>query len=71
MAISGPLPDSADAETNGVQVFSPEGERMAMIYLPEAVSNLCFGGLKRNRLFITGSQSLYSLYVESQGVPYS
>ena len=59
------------AETNGVQVFSPEGERLAMIHLPEAVSNLCFGGLKRNRLFITGSQSLYSLYVESQGVPYS
>jgi gluconolactonase len=42
-----------------------------MIHLPEAVSNLCFGGLKRNRLFITGSQSLYSVYVESQGIPYA
>ncbi len=59
------------AATNGVAVFSPQGERIAMIHLPEAVSNLCFGGLKRNRLFITGSQSIYSLYVESQGVPYS
>lgn len=57
--------------TNGVQMFSPQGERVATIHLPEAVSNLCFGGIKRNRLFITGSQSLYALFVESQGVPYS
>ena len=57
-------------ETNGVQVFSPGGARVATIHLPEAVSNLCFGGLKRNRLFITGSQSIYSLYVETQGIPY-
>ncbi len=54
-------------ETNGVQVFSPGGARVATIHLPEAVSNLCFGGLKRNRLFITGSQSIYSLYVEIPG----
>ena len=59
------------AITNGVAVFSPEGEKVAMIHLPEPVSNLCFGGLKRNRLFITGSQSLYSLYVEAEGMPYS
>jgi gluconolactonase len=31
------------------------------------VANLCFGGAKRNRLFITASQSLYALYVETQG----
>jgi gluconolactonase len=59
------------AGTNGVQVFTPDGTRAAMIHLPEAVSNLSFGGLKRNRLFVTGSQSLYSLYVETQGVPYA
>jgi sugar lactone lactonase YvrE len=33
----------------------------------EAISNLCFGGPKRNRLFITASQSLYAVYVETKG----
>ena len=33
-------------------------------------ANICFGGVKRNRLFMTGSQSLYSVYVNAQGVPY-
>jgi gluconolactonase len=58
------------SETNGVQVFAPDGARIAIIHLPEPCSNLCFGGGKRNRLFITGGQSLYALYVEAQGVPY-
>ena len=52
---------------DGVHVFSPEGERIGMIRLPEICSNLCFGGEKRNRLFMTGSQSLYAVYVETQG----
>jgi len=56
--------------TNGVHVFASDGVRLARIHLPEPCSNLCFGGRKRNRLFITGAQSLYSLYVEAQGVPY-
>ena len=52
---------------NGVHVFAPEGALIGKIHLPERVSNLCFGGPKRNRLFITASQSLYSLYVGAQG----
>jgi gluconolactonase len=52
---------------DGVHVFSPEGERIGMILLPEICANLCFGGAKRNRLFMTCSQSLYALYVETQG----
>jgi gluconolactonase len=52
---------------DGVHVFNPEGKRIGMIKLPETVSNLCFGGPKRNRLFITASQSLYSLYVNTRG----
>lgn len=52
---------------DGVHVFAPDGELIGRIHLPEIVSNLCFGGEKRNRLFITASQSLYSLYVETQG----
>ena len=39
-----------------------------MIHLPEPCANLCFGGVKKNRLFMAASQSLYALYVEAQGV---
>ena len=52
---------------DGVHVFAPDGTRIGLICLPEICSNVCFGGTKRNRLFITGSQSLYSVYVETQG----
>jgi gluconolactonase len=52
---------------DGVHVFNPEGARIGLIKLPETTSNLCFGGPKRNRLFITASQSLYSLYVNTRG----
>jgi gluconolactonase len=38
------------------------------IALPERCANLCFGGRKRNRLFMAASQSLYSVYVNTQGV---
>jgi gluconolactonase len=38
-----------------------------MILLPEICSNVCFGGVKRNRLYMTASQSLYVVYVETQG----
>jgi len=57
-------------EHDGVFVFSADGDKIGIIHLPEVVSNLAFGGLKRNRLFITASQSVYSLYVETQGLPY-
>jgi gluconolactonase len=52
---------------DGVHVFSPEGQRIGLIKLPETASNLCFGGPKRNRLFITASQSLFSVYVNTRG----
>jgi gluconolactonase len=53
---------------DGVQVFAPtDGARIAQIILPETCANLCFGGKKRNRLFMTASQSLYAVYVETQG----
>ena len=54
---------------DGVHIFAPEGTMIGKIHLPEICSNLCFGGVKRNRLFMTGSQSLYSVYVEAQGLP--
>jgi gluconolactonase len=55
------------AELNGVRVFAPDGKLIGRIRLPESSANLCFGGAKRNRLFITASHSVYSLYVNTQG----
>jgi gluconolactonase len=52
---------------DGVHIFAPEGKRIGMILLPEICANLCFGGARRNRLFMAASQSLYSLYVETTG----
>jgi gluconolactonase len=52
---------------DGVHVIAPDGQRIGQILLPEICSNVCFGGPKRNRLFMTASQSLYAVYVETQG----
>jgi gluconolactonase len=52
---------------DGVHVFDPGGARIGQIRLPEICSNVCFGGSKRNRLFMTGSQSLYAVFVETRG----
>lgn len=53
---------------DGVHIFSGEdGTRIGQILLPEICSNVCFGGTKRNRLFMTGSTSLYAVYVETRG----
>lgn len=52
---------------DGVHVFAPDGKRIGLIRLPEICSNLCFGGRKRNRLFMTASQSLYAVYVGTRG----
>jgi len=52
---------------NGVHVFAPDGTLIGKIHLPEACANLCFGGSKKNRLFMAASQSLYAVYVDTQG----
>jgi len=52
---------------DGVHVFTPAGERIGMIVLPEICANICFGGTKRNRLFMAASQSLYAVYVGTKG----
>ncbi len=53
---------------NGVHVFAPDGTLLGKIHIPETCANLCFGGAKKNRLFMTASQSLYSVFVNTQGV---
>ena len=57
----------AGAGTDGVHCRTPDGELIGRIILPEPCANLCFGGVRKNRLFMTCSQSLYSLYVEAVG----
>ncbi len=52
---------------SGVHVFAPEGKLIGKIHLPEICANICFGGAKRDRLFMAASTSLYSLYVGTQG----
>ena len=52
---------------NGVTIWNPAGRLIGRIRLPEVCGNLTFGGPKRNRLFMTASQSLYALTVNTQG----
>jgi gluconolactonase len=52
---------------DGVHIFAPDGQRIGQIILPEICANLCFGGEKRNRLFMAASQSLYAVYVNAKG----
>ncbi len=46
----------------GVHVYAPDGALIGKILIPEMVANVMFGGTKRNRLFIAGTTSLYSMY---------
>ncbi|MBV9133635.1 MAG: SMP-30/gluconolactonase/LRE family protein [Chloroflexi bacterium] len=52
---------------DGVHIFAADGVRIGQIRLPESCANVCFGGPKRNRLFMTASQSVYALYVNTRG----
>jgi gluconolactonase len=52
---------------SGVTVWTPEGKLIGRIRLPEICGNICFGGPKRNRLFMAASQSLYAVYLNTQG----
>jgi len=54
---------------DGVMIFTPDGTPIGRIALPERCANLCFGGPKRNRLFMAASHSVYALYVNTQGAP--
>jgi gluconolactonase len=54
---------------DGVLVFAPDGTKIGRIALPERCANVCFGGPMRNRLFMAASQSLYALYVNTEGAP--
>jgi gluconolactonase len=55
-------------DLDGVLIFAPDGDKIGRIRLPERCANVCFGGAQRNRLFMAASQSLYAVYVNTQGV---
>ncbi len=52
---------------DGVSIFNSAGKLIGRIDLPERCANICFGGRHRNRLFMCGSTSVYSLFVNTQG----
>ena len=53
---------------SGVTVWNPDGKLIGRIRIPEICGNVTFGGPKRNRLFMAGSQSIYAVYTSTQGV---
>ena len=53
---------------DGVQCFSPDGALLGKILVPQTVANLTFGGPRKNRLFITATKSLYSVFLATNGV---
>ncbi len=52
---------------DGVHCFAPDGTLIGKILIPEVVANVCFGGRKRNRLFICATTSIFALYVNARG----
>jgi len=52
---------------DGVHCISPSGVLMGKIFVPELVSNVCFGGRAKHRLFITATTSIYSIILNREG----
>lgn len=51
----------------GINVYAPSGDLLGRINFPQTVSNLTFGGPKRNRLFVPCTHHVYSMYVTATG----
>ena len=54
---------------DGVHCYTPGGQLIGKVHIPELVANVCFGGAKLNRLFICGTTSLYAVYLNVNGIP--
>jgi gluconolactonase len=52
---------------DGVHIYAPDATLIGKIKIPEVVANVCFGGPKRNRLYICATTSLYAVYVNARG----
>ncbi len=56
-----------DPAEDGVRCYAPDGDLIGKVHLPEGCANLCFGGRKKDRLFMCASTSVYALYVNGRG----
>jgi len=56
------------SSADSVQVYHPDGARLAVIPVPEKVGNLCFGGANRDELYICASSSLYRIRLNARGI---
>lgn len=52
---------------DGVHCLDQHGRVIGKILIPETVSNVCFGGPEKNRLFVTATRSLYAVYLNVRG----
>jgi len=52
---------------DGVHCHAPDGDLLGKVLVPETVANLCFGGPRRNRMFICATTSLYSVFLNTRG----
>jgi gluconolactonase len=55
---------------DGVHCISADGELLGRIFVPHRVSNVTFGGLAKNRLFIGGSTTLYAIFLNCRGAQF-
>ncbi|WP_337269201.1 SMP-30/gluconolactonase/LRE family protein [Oryzifoliimicrobium ureilyticus] len=53
---------------DGVHCIAPDGHLMGKILVPELVSNICFGGHAKHRLFMTATTSIYSVVLNRRGI---
>jgi gluconolactonase len=53
---------------DGVHCIAPNEHLLGKVFVPHRVSNLCFGGILKNRLFIGGSHTLYAIFLNRRGV---
>lgn len=54
---------------DGVIIYDKNGKKIETIAVPEKwTANLCFGGKKKNNLFITASESVYTIEMRVKGV---
>ena len=59
------------SSADSVRAYAPDGTLLGRVRVPELVSNLCFGGRNRNRLYITAQTSLYAIYLNTHAAGWS
>jgi gluconolactonase len=52
---------------DGVHCYDPDGALLGKVLVPERVANVVFGGIRRNRLFICATTSIYSVLLPVRG----